>query len=121
MDASGCPVGYVLADRVDGSAHISQVSVTPVAQGVGIGRSLIGRVEQWALESDMRAVTLTTFADVPWNGPLYEHLGFQVIPADEVGPELRSIREAEAAHGLDIARRVCMRIDLRNGATAPVP
>jgi GNAT superfamily N-acetyltransferase len=121
VDASGCPVGYVLADRVDGNAHVEQVSVTPAAQGLGIGRALICRVERWALESDMRALTLTTFAAVPWNGPLYEHLGFRVLTGDEVGPELRTIRGGEAAHGLDVARRVCMRVDLTDGATTPVP
>jgi GNAT superfamily N-acetyltransferase len=119
VDASGRPLGYVLADLVDGNAHVEQVSVTPAAQGQGIGRDLIGRVERWAVESEMSAVTLTTFADVSWNGPLYEHLGFRVLTGDEVGPELRTIREAEAAHGLDIARRVCMRIDLTDDTTAP--
>lgn len=118
-DALGSPVGYVLADRVDGNAHIEQVSVAPAALGLGVGRALIGRVKRWALESDMRAVTLTTFADVPWNGPLFEHLGFQVLAQYEIGPELRTIREAEAAHGLDVARRVCMRIELTDGVTTP--
>lgn len=120
VDASGDPVGYVLADRVDGDAHVEQVSVTPTSQGIGIGRALIDRVKQWALESDMEAVTLTTFAEVAWNGPLYEHLGFRVLSADEVGPELRAISEAEIAHGLDIARRVCMRIELTDGIITSV-
>ena len=57
-------------------------------------------------------VTLTTFVDVPWNGPLYAHLGFTVMSEAEIGPELRSIQDGEAAHGLDPARRVCMRLDL---------
>ena len=119
VDASGSPVGYILADQVDGNAHIEQVSVTPVAQGLGFGRALIERVERWALESDMSSVTLTTFAEVPWNGPLYKHIGFHILTKDEVGPELRAIRDAESAHGLDLARRVCMRIDLTDCATAP--
>lgn len=119
VEDNGIPVGYVLADRVDGNAHIEQVSVTPVAQGLGIGRALIHRVQQWAREFDMGAVTLTTYAEVPWNGPLYEHLGFRILAEDAVGPELRAIREAEAAHGLDIAPRLCMRIDMTSGTPIP--
>jgi hypothetical protein len=61
---------------------------------------------------DGSAVSLTSFAEVPWNRPLYEHLGFMVLAEDEIGPELRAVREAEAAHGLDPAERVCMRLDV---------
>lgn len=38
------PIGYVLVDDVDGSAHIEQVSVRPDYQGAGVGRALIDRV-----------------------------------------------------------------------------
>ncbi|BFV60853.1 hypothetical protein KCMC57_up59570 [Kitasatospora sp. CMC57] len=47
------------------------------------------------------ALTLTTFAEVPWNAPYYVRCGFEVIEGDEVGPGLRAIRAREAAHGLD--------------------
>jgi hypothetical protein len=60
----------------------------------------------------MPAITLTTFTDVPWNGPLYRHLGFRVLTDDELGPELRALRDRETAHGLDPAQRACMRADL---------
>jgi ribosomal protein S18 acetylase RimI-like enzyme len=112
LGPAGTPVGYLLADVVDGAAHIEQVSVRPDHQGAGVGRALIDEVRAWALASDMAALTLTTFRDVPWNAPLYEHLGFRVLADRELGPELRALREAETAHGLDPARRVCMRLDL---------
>jgi hypothetical protein len=57
-------------------------------------------------------VTLTTFSDVAWNRPLYEHLGFRAMREHEIGPELRALRDTEAAHGLDPTTRVCMRFDL---------
>ena len=76
-DAAG-PIGYVVVDSVDGNAHVEQVSVHPAHQGAGVGRALIERVSAWAGESGMPAVTLTTFSDVPWNAPLYRHLGFRV-------------------------------------------
>lgn len=111
-DRAGTPIGYVLVDVVDGCAHVEQISVRPDHQGAGVGRALIDRVRAWAAETDRRALTLTTFSDVPWNRPLYEHLGFRVLPEAEIGPELRAVRDTEAAHGLDPATRVCMRLDL---------
>lgn len=102
-------VGYVLVEVVDGNAHIEQVSVDPDRQGRGVGRALLARVAAWADEHGLPALTLTTFRDVPWNAPLYEHLGFRVLEEHELGPELRAVRDAEAAHGLDPTIRVCMR------------
>jgi GNAT superfamily N-acetyltransferase len=102
------PVGYILVDEVDGAAHIEQVSVEPDHQGRGIGKALIGRARAWAEERGMPALTLTTFGHIPWNRPLYEHLGFRVIPEAELGPELRAVRDREAGHGLDSELRVVM-------------
>jgi hypothetical protein len=70
---------------------------------------LLDRVRAWATSTNRPAITLTTFTDVPWNRPLYEHLGFQVIPDEEIGPGLRAVRAAEARAGLDPDLRVCMR------------
>jgi GNAT superfamily N-acetyltransferase len=112
LGRAGTPIGYVLADVVDGHAHIEQVSVRPDHQGAGVGRALIDQVRTWALASGMEALTLTTFGNVPWNAPLYEHLGFRVLADREVGPELRALRDAETAHGLEPVSRVCMRLDL---------
>jgi ribosomal protein S18 acetylase RimI-like enzyme len=116
----GAPIGYVLVDVVDGNAHVEQVSVRPEAQGRGVGRALIDEVDRWAQRSGRPGLTLTTFADVSWNGPLYRHLGFRVLGGDEIGPELRALTEVEAAHGLDPAARVCMhRPAGLTGATEP--
>jgi hypothetical protein len=60
----------------------------------------------------MPAITLTTFSHIPWNQPLYEHLGFRVLSHDELGPGLLELWEREAAHGLDPTWRVVMRLDL---------
>ena len=108
VDAAGRAVGYVVVDVVDGNAHIEQVTVRPESQGAGVGRALVDRVRAWAAGSGRPAVTLTTFTDVPWNRPLYEHLGFRVLTEPEIGAELRARREVEASHGLDPSARVCM-------------
>jgi GNAT superfamily N-acetyltransferase len=106
------PLAYVIIHVVDGAAHIEQISVRPDRQGTGIARALLDRVRTWASRTGKTAITLTTFATVPWNGPLYEHLGFVVMHEHELGPGLRSVRDTEARHGLDPALRVCMRLHI---------
>lgn len=111
-DDADRPVGYAVAEVLDGCAHLEQISVLPDRQGTGVGRALLDAVTGWARSTGRPAVTLTTFAEVPWNRPLYEHLGFRVLDHDELGPELRDRRDLEARHGLDPSTRVCMRLDL---------
>lgn len=103
------PVGFLLADVVDGAAHIEQVSVHPDRSRAGIGRQLIDTAADWARAQGMTAMTLTTFADVAWNGPYYTRLGFEAIPDADLPPRLRRIREDEAGRGLDRWSRVAMR------------
>lgn len=103
-DVDGVVVGYAAAEVVDGHGHLEQVSVHPSVQGRGVGRALIDAVVEWSTGD----VTLTTFRDVPWNQPLYEHLGFVVLGDDEIGPELRAKVAHEAELGLDPALRVVM-------------
>lgn len=78
------PVGYLIADPVDGAAHIEQVSVDPSAARLGIGRALIDHVAAWAERQGLTALTLTTFTDVPWNAPYYTRIGFTSLREDEL-------------------------------------
>ena len=110
VDQTDRPVGYVIVDVVDGNAHVEQISVVPEFQGQGVSRHLLERVRTWAVVTGRRGITLTTFADVPWNGPLYEHLGFVVLSENELGPGLQAVRQREADSGLDPATRICMRL-----------
>lgn len=103
-EVDGTVAGYLLAAVVDGEGHVEQVSVDLAFAGRRIGVAL---VEHAAARHG--ALTLTTFRDVPWNGPYYERLGFRWLSDEEIGPELRAIRQAEAAHGLDRWPRGCMR------------
>lgn len=104
------PVAYLLAEVVDGAAHIEQVSVRPDRAGRGIGRALIDHTAGRAAAEGLGAVTLTTFADVPWNAPYYEkRCGFRRLAEAELTVGLRRIRARETAAGLDRWPRVCMR------------
>ena len=106
--AAGAPVAYLLADRVDGDAHIAQVTVHPDHAGHRIGAALIDRCAAWGRSWGARRITLTTFADVPWNAPYYARLGFTAVPPRDLTPGLAAIRAAEAARGLDRWPRVAM-------------
>ena len=114
----GTVVGYLVIDHIGQVAHIEQVSVVPKAQGRGVCRTLMARAREWAQTFGCGALTLTTFRDVAWNEPLYAHLGFRRLGEDELTPDLLAVRDREAAHGLDPARRVCMRLELPMGSDA---
>jgi GNAT superfamily N-acetyltransferase len=107
-DPTDHPIAYLIADLVDANAHIEQVSVHPSFSRRGIGRSLIDHLGAWAREHDRPAVTLTTFAEVPWNGPYYVRCGFRAIPDAEMGPELAVLFAGERARGLARDPRVAM-------------
>jgi GNAT superfamily N-acetyltransferase len=96
--------------------HVEQVSVHPDHARRGIGAALIEHVAGWAGERGSAALTLTTFADVPWNGPYYERLGFRVLAGADLTPGLRAVRAQEAAHGLDEWPRIAMRRELTGKA-----
>ena len=102
-------VAYLLLDVVDGAAHVEQVSVHPAWARRGLGRRLIETAAAWAAGRGLTAVTLTTFAEVPWNAPYYARLGFSVLPESELGPGLRAVRRRERDLGLDAWPRVAMR------------
>jgi GNAT superfamily N-acetyltransferase len=101
------PIAYLLAEVVDGEFHIEQVSVRPAYAHRAIGRALIEHAATVAAADGYPALTLTTFVEVPWNGPYYARLGF--VPIAAPGPELQAIRDKEAALGLDRWPRMAMR------------
>jgi GNAT superfamily N-acetyltransferase len=101
--------GFIVATVLDGNAHIDEVSVAPAHARKGIGRLLICHVERWGRRSERPATTLTTFRDVPWNGPYYETLGYRVLASAEIGGEVRSAMEHEGSLvGVDATRRCAM-------------
>ncbi|GGX07965.1 GNAT family N-acetyltransferase [Streptomyces chryseus] len=112
-DAADHPAACLIWDVVDGAAHIEQVSVHRRASRQGVGRALITHLAHVAAAQEgLAALTLTTFADVPWNAPYHARTGFRPLSEAELTDGLRRIRREEAAHGLDRRPRVCMRREL---------
>jgi hypothetical protein len=54
---------------------------------------------------------LTTFRHLPWNAPFYQKVGFRILEKANLDEQLAEILEEEAK-GLDITKRVAMRLDL---------
>jgi GNAT superfamily N-acetyltransferase len=112
VDATDTPTAYLIAEPVDGCLHIEQVSVHPDHARQRLGRQLIEQAASAAGERGLAALTLTTFVDVPWNGPYYLRCGFHYLDRRQETPGLRAIRAHEATLGLDAWPRACMRRDL---------
>ena len=110
--ANDRPAGFLITDLVDGCLHVEQVSVDPGSARRGLGRALLDHAAGQAAAAGVPALTLTTFADVPWNAPYYVRCGFRVLDDGEVTAGLRTIRQREAALGLDRWPRVSMRRDV---------
>lgn len=108
-------IGYVQIDVLDGEAHVAQLAVIPRQMRRGHGTRLLDAACRWAGEHGYAAVTLITFADVPWNAPWYARHGFVEVPAPTAA--LRELRRAEQERGLDdVGRRVVMRKQLSDPA-----
>ncbi len=102
-------VGLAIAEMRDGEGFLAEISVHPDHAGRRLSLRLIDAVEAWAAALGCRSLRLTTFRDVPWNRPYYERLGFGLLDESEAGPEVRAVRAAERARGVDAqGPRVCM-------------
>lgn len=101
--------GYIIADVLDGDAHVAQVSVAPAYAGRALGRAMIEFLEDWGRAAGCPATTLTTFRDVPWNGPYYLRLGYHVLRKEDIGPELAMTMAQEASlPGIEASLRCAM-------------
>jgi|GEM_PF-155880 len=108
----GTPVGFVHVLEEDNHAHLEQLSVLPAYARRGHGRELVEAALDEAADRGHDAVTLRTFADVPWNAPFYASLGFTESEPPDL-PFYRSLLDAEQRLGLnDLGRRVHMSVDL---------
>jgi GNAT superfamily N-acetyltransferase len=97
------PVGFAAVGEVGGLAHLWQIAVLPPAGRQGHGTALMEAVFEWARSFGYPALTLTTFADVPWNAPYYARFEFRIVDESsaDFSNELAAIRAHEREIGDD--------------------
>ncbi len=99
---------YLLGDFLPQSLHIEQVTVHPDAARRGLGALMIESVSADPRSKQRGLLTLTSFANVPWNGPYYERIGFVDIPESEWPEGVAEKVAADSKHGLDVWPRLVM-------------
>lgn len=113
MVAGRPPAGFVRLEVVSGEAYLEQLSVARDQAGRGIGRALVTAAIAWAREAGFHTMTLSTFAQVPFNAPFYASCGFTEVPEQEWDAEMMKIWREQIRIGLDqLGRRIFMRVHL---------
>jgi len=105
----GRVVGFALMKRPGGLAWLDQLSVLDAWQSRGHGSALIDRTAATAKALGLDTLYLSTYRDVPWNGPFYARRGFTDLPRGEWPPALRMKFMTEGSHGHPSWRRTIMR------------
>ena len=101
-------VGFCLINLVDSQPHIKELSVAREHSGQGIGKALINRICEESKQKGYKSITLTTFAEVPFNAPFYKKLGFKQFDINNEWPELSSILQKEKDGPLKAYSRIAM-------------
>ncbi len=108
----GWAIGFALVRLRGSGLYLDQVSVHPDHGQMGIGRALVIRVLTEAEARKLPHVSLSTFRDLPWNGPFYASMGFKEIAADRLEPYMKDIEEAQRPF-MDVSERCFMRRKVR--------
>lgn len=85
------PVGFAALGFVDAQGHLQQLSVRRAWMRRGLGTALVQCALDWAEDR----LWLTTYADLAWNAPFYERLGFVRVDEESCGSDLRAILDEE--------------------------
>src|SRR5512139_3290634 len=87
-DEDGAIAGFAFCEPADGRLHLTGLAVHPDFGRLGIGAALVRRAIDESRTRGLDGVTLTTFADLAWNGPFYARLGFRVADERALSPFL---------------------------------
>ena len=101
--------GFAIFSTIDSCCYLEEVSVASSHRGQQIGQRLIAAVENAGRAKGLTWITLSTFRDVAWNAPYYARLGFGEWSYDELPLGHLEQHAKQAAHGLDMSKRLFMR------------
>ena len=94
-DDDDVPVGFALTGFLDRALHIHELDVAPPHGRRGLGRRLVDAACAFAAAEGAPAVTLSTFRDIPWNGPFYAKAGFREVPRNRWTPAFHLLHHRE--------------------------
>ena len=100
-DAEEGPIGFLSGEHVQTGLYVAEVDVLMARQKQGHGRRLMQAAIDWAKAAGVGAVTLTTFRDIPFNGPFYASLGFVELSEAEMPAHLAETLAKERAAGFE--------------------
>lgn len=100
MADGSTPVGFAICEHEGRYLHLRELDVAPQWHRRGVGSALLAAVQNEAVRIGAVAVTLTTFASVAWNAPMYARRGFVVVDGADTPTFLTARLEHEAALGL---------------------
>jgi GNAT superfamily N-acetyltransferase len=99
-DAFG-PIGFIAARTYGPSLHVVEMDVLPGRSRQGTGSRLLQHLCDVARQRGHLHLTLTTFADIPWNAPFYARHGFAEITGFGAFPHLAAALQSERKQGLE--------------------
>jgi GNAT superfamily N-acetyltransferase len=114
-------VGFAITREVDDTIYLQEMDVDPEHGRRGLGSALVETVCTWAQLQSYKAISLSTFRDLPWNAPFYAKLGFRMLDKSELSIVFQQIRQQEMADGLPIADRVIMYYELQTPKNPAAP
>lgn len=108
-------LGFTAVQPKDGILYVAELSVLESQQGRGLGSLLLDKVfddaRQMAQDAgrETARVSLTTYPDVPWNGPWYRKRGFQEVNPETLGSwHVQKVRQDDSDLARPGYRRCCM-------------
>ncbi|MFL0355630.1 GNAT family N-acetyltransferase [Erythrobacter sp. GH1-10] len=101
-------IGFAATRRHGRELHLHELSVATAFQRKRIGATLLNALKIDGRNAGVRAITLHTFRDVPWNAPFYSRHGFEIIKDLDAYPRLAAGQDAAVEFGLPRDRRCAM-------------
>jgi GNAT superfamily N-acetyltransferase len=111
VDSGSSLVAFLCGETERNVLHLWELGVLPAVQRRGLGRALVNHAIEFAKQESCKAITLTTFREVPWNAPFYESMGFKIVDLDK-HERLSAILRKETKRGLEIELRCAMMLSL---------
>ena len=107
VDSDDRPIAFLASGIQPPVLFIYELAVRREWQRRGIGRALLAKAADYAKGKGLYGVGLTTFCDVPWNGPYYAGQGYDLVQDEDLPPSMQPVIAAERTRWPEPDRRRC--------------